>query len=466
MRKPAALVGALLVGAAAAVYVFVAPGPAADHPAAWDARVLPLVRFVEAQRGLTFKHPIAVEFLDDSAFQKKVAVPAPESKKDKADAERTVSTLRALGLVRGKVDLSAAFDTLTKSDVVGLYVPEKKTVFVRGTQLDPYARSTLVHELTHGLQDQYFDLAKLKDDAPGGDTTAVTSLIEGDAVRIEESYQKELSAPDQKLYETAQATALKRSKDAAGIPEVLSDFFGFPYAFGPVLLDSLVLLDGNKSVDAAFRSPPSSEAQVVDPITYPTFDQPTKVPAPELPTGATKLDHAVPLGMVSLFAVLSSQLDYSTAWTAVQGWTGDAYVPYKQGGTTCVVADVAMKDAASTSRLADAAHHWAGHLPGATVSSSNTTVRIRSCDPGDAGAPLPTRKPSPFAVLAARAQFIHGAVGSGAGISLARCVADGLITALGPKGYGELTSDELTPAQLAQIQKLVGGSADRCRATG
>ena len=121
------------------------------YPKAWDARVLPIVAFVEDKRGLRFKHPVPVSFLDDKQFEKEIAVPAPESKKDKESIARELGTLRALWLVQGNVDLHAAFDTLGKSSIIGLYVPEKKAVFVRGTSLGAYSRVTLTHELTREM---------------------------------------------------------------------------------------------------------------------------------------------------------------------------------------------------------------------------------------------------------------------------------------------------------------------------
>ena len=458
-----ALAGVAVLGTGV---VDVATSGGTSYPARWDPRVLPIVHFVESMRGLHFKHPVPVAFLDDKQFEKEVAVPAPESKKDKADLERALDTLRALGLVQGAVDLRAAFDTLGKASIIGLYVPEKKKVFVRGTDLDPYTRVTLAHELTHVLQDQYFDLKKLQDDAPGGDSTAVTALIEGDAVRIQDSYEKQLSSEDQKAFAQASDSASARSDDATGVPAVLSDFLSFPYVFGPVLLDSLTEEGGNGAVDRAFRMPPSAEAQIVDPSSHPLGDKPAHVPTPSLPPGAKKLDDVAPFGQVSLFEVLGSQLGYRTAWDAVAGWKGDASVPYKTGGTTCVAIDVAMASQAATALLLTTGRQWATHVPGASVGTASGTVAFRSCDPGAHGRPLPTMATSAFTVLAARAQIIHAVMASGAPYPFGRCVADGVIATLGPSGYGDLAATDLPPARLAALQQLAAKAAAHCRAPG
>jgi hypothetical protein len=457
-----ALTGLAVLGTGV-VDVVTSSGGSARYPVAWDPKVLPIVHFVERERGLTFKHPVPVAFLSDADFDKQVAVPAAESKKDKADLERALGTLRALGLVRGKVDLAAELDRLHKASIIGIYLPEKKAVFVRGTHLDPYGRATLAHELTHVLQDQYFDLAKLHKDAPGGDTTAVTSLIEGDAVRIQDAYEQNLSAADEKAFAAAQRLAAARAGGAANVPAVLGDFLSFPYVFGPVLLDSLTQEDGNAAVDRAFRQPPSAEAQVLDPVGHPADEKPVVVPPPALPAGATKLDDIAPFGQVSLFEVLGSQLGYRSAWDAVARWTGDASVPYKARGASCVAIDVAMVDDAATRLLDTTLRQWALHVPGAVIGTSKGLVTVRSCDPGVRGRALPRTSPSAFTVLAARAQLIHQAMSRGYGYPAGRCLADGVIAGLGPSGYGDLVAAAPSAAQVAVLGRLIRESLARCQ---
>src|SRR5262249_29295993 len=66
-----------------------------SYPKAWDPRVANLVSFVEQSRGLTFKHPVKVEFLSEAAFKKKVSTsPDSLSKKDRQDLENSVAFLR------------------------------------------------------------------------------------------------------------------------------------------------------------------------------------------------------------------------------------------------------------------------------------------------------------------------------------------------------------------------------------
>jgi hypothetical protein len=436
------------------------------YPASWDARVLPIVAFVEQERGLRFKHPVPVSFLSDAAFDKQVAVPAPESKKDKAETERGVATLRALGLISGHVDLVAQLNKLTSNNVIGLYVPAKHAVFVRGTTLTAYARTTLAHELTHVLQDQYFDLPKLKKDAPDGAEAAVTSLIEADALRIQDAYEKGFSAADKKAFAAEEKKLQDRSASAKDIPAVLQETESFPYVFGPVLLKLLTTEDGNDAVNRAFGEPPTEEAQIIDPVGHPADEKAQPVATPKLPGGAKRLDKDAAFGQVSLFEVLGSRLPYQASWKAVAGWKGDTYVTYSQTGKTCIAVDVAMSTTDASSLLAATFTRWAQQVPGATVSSAGSLVAIRSCDPGGTAQPLPTTKPSAFEVLSIRAQLLSALLGQKVPFPVARCTADGLLTDLGPARYGYLTATESQTAQISVIRQLIGTSVQRCRGGG
>ena len=421
---------------------------------AWDPRVLPIVHFVEQTRGLRFKQPVPVEFLPDKDFENHVTSSPKEDKKDAKKLEEAVGRLRALALLRGKVDLKQAEKDLLGSSIVGLYVPKDKRVFVRGAQLTPYVRTTLAHELTHVLQDQYFNLVKLQDVT---DATAVTALIEGDANRIEEAYKKALSSGDKTAYDREttrlQASVKNRTVD---VPQVLTDSLSFPYVFGPVFLDSLPT---NEDINKAFRHPPSAEAQILDPVGHPYSTNPVSVPDPVLPTGAVKFGDTGPFGQVFLLEVLGSRLPYDVAYRAVAGWTGDTSVGYRVGGVACNAADVRTT---SVQDLAAAARTWAAFIPGATVTVSGDTVSLRSCDPGKA-ARSGERTPSAFAVLSVRASLIHAFVMQGATLTVSACTTDKVLAGYASGGYAVLTKDKLSDAETTTLRAHIVAAVASCR---
>jgi hypothetical protein len=455
VRTLLARLAVVLLVAAAPVGVYLAPDPAPAYPKHWDARVTDLVRFVEHERGLRFQHPVQVSFLDDAAFRRQVTAPAP-TKADKADEQQAVEELRALGLLTGAPDLHAAADDLQQSDVVGLYDPDTTTLYVRGTDLTPYVRGTLVHELTHALQDQAFDLNRVLH-TPGADEPAVRSLIEGDAVRVEAAYRAQLSTADEKAY-AAEAQGAGGGGDGPDVPAVLQHQFELPYLFGPTLLDALEAQGGNDAVDRAFRDPPRVDAQVVDPREYPTGWLPAKLPAPSLPHGTHRLEAPASFGQIGLLMLVGSARGYTAGWDDVQGWRGDTWVPYRQGGRTCAAVDVATADAGTAGRLADGLRAWAARLPAAAVTSDGSRVQVRTCDPGAAHT-LPATDPDPFDVLAARAGLIHELMDQGGwGFVGARCVSDRILAEVGPADF--VRSD--SPVGPEQARAVFERAAARC----
>jgi hypothetical protein len=462
MRVPSwldrVLVVLLVLAAPVGVYLLPEEGP--SHPKHWDARVLDLVHYVEQERGLRFKHPVGVEFLDDKDFKAKVSRSEELTDKDKKELSDSMAELRALGLVKGHPDPLKALDQIS-AQLVGVYVPDDQALYVRGTSLTPYVRTTLVHELTHAVQDQWFDITKLIDSAE--DDSIVRVLIEGDATRIQEAYQRGLSQADQQAYADAEAAfADDATDDEDDLPAALQDAFSYPYVFGPAMLDVIVADGGNASVDKAFRHPPVTDAQVVDLRAYPLSFTPKKLPSPTLPEGAKTTDDAEVFGQVWLLEVLGSVLGYDETWAAVQGWAGDTVRSYTQNGTSCVALDVAMKDEAAARRLAVAVDTWAA-TPSRSSSRAGAVVSLRGCDPGDAEPPSEPQ-PRAFDVLATRAQIVHEFVRSAhVGFSTGRCMADEVLAELGPAQVVGLNDDaSITPQQQLRIQQVVEQAYEDC----
>src|SRR6266508_3884908 len=72
-----------------------------SHPDSWDPRVADIAHFVEKKRGLTYSHPVAVDFLADKDFNGKVTKDQEPTTEERADMDTFVATLRALGMVSG-----------------------------------------------------------------------------------------------------------------------------------------------------------------------------------------------------------------------------------------------------------------------------------------------------------------------------------------------------------------------------
>ena len=454
-----ARVGVVLLVLAAPVGVYLLPEES-PYPETWDSRVLDEVRFVEQARGLRFEHPVEVEFLDEEEFAEQVDVEEAATAEEEADDERAVGMLRALGLVEKGFDLREATDELLETSLLGLYVPEEQTLYVRGEELTPAVRSTLVHELTHALQDQHFDLEHLFDEAPEGAELGVRGLVEGDAQRVENRFRGELSTEAQQELAKEEREAQDRAEEA-DVPAVLEHMSQAPYVFGPWLL-AVLAEDGNDAIDQAFEKPPVSELQLVDPVRFGSDFEPAEVEAPDAPDGAEDVDDPAAFGQLSLFEVLGARLGHARAWAAVQGWTGDSYVTYTEDDKTCVAAAFRMSDPVAAGRLNGALENW--DRTGRTeIAQEDGTVTLRACDPGKDATVTPV-EPDAFQVLAGRvqlAQFL--AQQQQAPVELADCVAKDVVGRLGDATFAQVASGD-DPEDQALISRAFQASVLACRA--
>lgn len=436
-RRVAAVVVAGIVMVAGVVSAVVATGAFSKPggPSGWDPRIASIVRFVEKDRGLTFRHPVPAEFLSTSAFEAEVAK-GDSGSGGPSDAEE-LGQLRALGLAHGNPDLGSLETEADQSSTVGFYDTSTKKLYVEGTSMTPYVRVTVAHELIHALQDQRLDLAAL-DDRPDDQQTAISALVEGDAAVVEQDYRSTFSAAEEMAYKSEES-AIDENTGPADLPEFLSDQGRFPYDFGPTFVDALVDEGGNQAVDRAFADPPTAEAQIADPARYIAGVRPAPVAAPALPAGARRLEDPAMFGQVSLAEVLGTRLGYP-AWATVQGWKGDSSVVYSEGGRTCVAIEVEVATAGDASSLTRAGSQWAAALPAGAGARVDTgpgadTVDFRSCDPGPDAPAVTTASPAGpgvYDILAARAGLIDDLLNTDyPSPGTAQCITDGTITALG-----------------------------------
>jgi hypothetical protein len=447
----------VLLVAAVGAYAQFGPGRT-TYPSRWDPRVVGIVQFVEQERGLKFRHPVAVDFLADEQFKAKVGVGTPPSAKAKVALQHLVGEMRALGLIHGDADLAAMDNQLAQQSVIGLYVPADKRVYVRGAALTPDVRVTLAHELTHALQDQHFDLQRL-DHLPNADSSAVRALIEGDAVRVENAYVASLSAADKAAYQQA-GQAQVDGANLKGISQVLIDGFSFPYVFGPVFVKALVASGGTAALDHALANPPTVDAQVVDPNRYLIQTDVATVKAPNLAAGDTRLADPAFFGQVSMLQVIGETEGYVAAWSALESWRGDQAVDYLHGGQVCIAIASAFDSPEHATTFAALAQHWATGRDGASVQSADSTVELRACDPGPTATPAPVASPSPFEVLSLRASLLGGLIDQDkAPADVAGCIADEVIRTVGPSAFlGNVPSatDVVVARASAQAAKVCG----------
>ena len=333
-----------------------------------------LKAFVESARGLRFLEPVDVAVLDDEAFRRSLASGEPM---EESDAEVAIGVLRALGLLEGAGDLGPAGE-LDASTVAGFYDTETRRLVVRGTRLTPFVRQVLVHELTHALDDQHFDLEPdvVDDEA----ALAFEALVEGNAVVVESRYLAALPREEREAARAEEdATFGATVGGGSEGPAILAELGVFPSRDGPRLVIALLEAGGRARLDAAFRVPPTSTAEVLHPERF--LDGLRRATVGPVRADGRVVDQGV-LGELILRLVLAESLSDDRAARAAAGWAGDRYVAWTSGRRTCVRATVALDSPAEANELAAGLRQWATDHAGATgdpLPARSSTVTVTRC---------------------------------------------------------------------------------------
>jgi hypothetical protein len=423
--RAAAILGWIILGGAVGWVLWTWANPAEPgHPEQWDERVLDYVDFVEDQRGLAFDHPVHVDFVPLDDFTDDVTSDeAVLSDEERAQYDQVAAFYRAFGLVDADLDLLSANNELSSEGILAYYDPQSKRIRVRGTEITPGVAVTLVHELTHALQDQHFDLERLDGIEDIAEATAFRAVIEGDAVRVEQAYVGTLEPDALAAYEDE----IQGEVDdvlAVDAPDFLATLLSAPYSVGPAFLEALVGVDGEGALDEALLTPPVNDEQLIDPRAFLAADEPRSVDSPVDRFADSVIDSGT-LGPLFWYLVLAEQLEPTQALDAVEGWAGDVYVTQELAGVVCVDARVVMDDADQAARFASAFLTWSERFEDGDVEveRDDREVDLTSCDPGDAD-PV-GRSSTTIALPVVRLYLFAGAAAAvGDDQDAAWCIAD------------------------------------------
>ena len=344
-----------------------------DPASALEAVVAELSDHVATVRGAPFPAPVNVELLDDDAFADRLL---EDLEQQRADLDLAGRLLVAFELLDRDDDLFEIYEGFLGAGVAGFYDPETGALVVRGAELTPSTRSTIVHELTHAYDDQRFELHRPElDEAEDESGLGFLALTEGNAVRVQQRWEATLSGGERAallLEQLGEAGDL----DVGAIPLVLLRQIEFPYTDGSLLVEALLDAGGEDRVDAAFAAPPTTSEQVLDPDAYLAGEGASPVPAP---TADGEVVDEGSFGQLTLELTLASVLDRRTAREAADGWGGDAYVAWFEDDRTCVRTAFRMDSAADLDELADAWDDWSDEHGDATVVTDDRTVTVTAC---------------------------------------------------------------------------------------
>jgi hypothetical protein len=471
-RHAAALISAVtvacVIGSVVAPSIGAKPRPSPRH---WDSRIVKYVTYVERHRGMKFKHPIPVKFLDDKAFNKAVTVSDQDlTKADRKYNKQLAGDLYAVGLIGPGVDLVEANNAVSTSDVTGFYDDETKTMSIRGTKLDnTEVRVTVVHELTHALQDQYFNLPKLDNAVTSsGAELALTALIEGDATWVEESYVATLPKAEQDKYYGDVGTAVDEAPKPGDAPPAVDLLSSAPYDLGYFFVDYVRSKGGTDALNREFEHPPPTDEQVFDPLAFVDQEKAKTPRAPALAEGETKRGSPDELGAYELYLVLATRLAPRTALRAATGWNGDEYRPYATAGQECIRDAIVTDGSRDARELTSAITAWIakGSTGAASVKQKGAEVVLSTC--GVASVVVPTQETLSSAEDVASGRYANFAQirDIGIGPKPAQCAAD--LVATDPELTAVLypmdPDAKLTAAQKKLIRTRLLKYFDTCHA--
>lgn len=461
-RWPTPLVGlAVVIVLGAGIWAALVKEP--RFPEQWDTRVAGLADFVAGERGLAFDHPVHVDFLSEEDFRRAVtSEDADLSVEDRADLEQGAAFLRATGLASGDVDLFDSTNELSGEATLAYYDPVVERVTVRGTDLSVGVRATLVHELTHVLQDQHFDLERLGQLPTDGENSAFLAVIEGDALRIEAEWAAQLGRQDRETLMSERTEVADGVELGEDVPGALLALFSSPYVLGEPFVRVVLDERTEEGINKALRTPPRTEEQLLDPYVYLDGDAPLAVERPAL-GGGEEASEEGDFGALTWFLLLAEHLDPRQALRATDGWGGDAYVAFDRSGRTCVRSAFRGDTPSDTDEMTTALQEWSASVPAndASVSRRGDDVVLESCDPGTDVTPAESGG-AEHALLypVTRTYFTLGALQGGAGQALARCIGNEFVLAMTMAELLDFSEVLAEPQALAE-QSL--RAAEACR---
>lgn len=289
---------------------------------------------VERIRGLQEKTTIQVRFLNQDQL-KELLLEDYDQEYPPEERERDEAILRILGFMGEDVDLDTLMIDLLTEQVAGFYDPHKKylALISEEEKMDVMDRVNLAHELTHALQDQYFQIDRPPFEDPhstNSDATfAASCLVEGDATLTMQSYTQTLSVSE--LEELRRKSGEIETEKFDQAPAYIRDSLLFPYNEGIDFCSYLFRRGGYETIDRAYNDPPSSTEQIMHPEKYLERENPVPVEAPDiassLPAG-WKLQDTDVIGEFDVFELLKTELSRGNAEKGADGWGGCQYRYY------------------------------------------------------------------------------------------------------------------------------------------
>lgn len=266
-----------------------------------------------------------------------------DDEKDAKERYASARSAEAFGLIPKGFDLDSFLVDLLTEQIAGLYDPKKHEFYIADWIQPDEQRMVMSHELTHALQDQYYNIepwaraAKPNDDGE----LARDSVLEGSAMAGMLEYTlrdkglklRDLPDIDPSVFvgDLSDTPMLKKA------PPFIKESLMFPYFDGLRFSMWVLRTGGWGGFDAIFARPPAGTQQIIHPDLYLADKLPEKVKV-DVPEGVpgshwSKLEENI-MGEFGWKEVLKQFLGEEQAKRVAAGWNGDDYATYEQKDNT------------------------------------------------------------------------------------------------------------------------------------
>lgn len=339
-------IAAVAVVAGFASGAFSSPSPVAasapSHPDSWDPALEPYIEFIERERGLEFDHPVSLRYADIAA---EVAADFEEQREfdeewaaenDDVDYfDPYGEAWRLLGLVDFEAEASSAESTEQSiiENAGAFYDPWFEEIVLPEGASETSLQLTIVHELTHALQDQNGMLDTHLDSTDSAQSRL--ALIEGDAERIAEAWFHQMSPTEQDDYLDSIGYDPNESYEDPPNSYLDANFF-VSYSLGVPLVLTIIETEGEEAFNELLRSRDvGTTERFIDVLGGSNWSSSNVLAEFEPPPGRGRSDGD--LGALAWFATLAPSVGTERAFDAMIGYDDDAFAIYDDEGSgqTC-----------------------------------------------------------------------------------------------------------------------------------
>lgn len=341
-------------------------------------RTRELLATVQKLRGLSFTGELPVELISQERITEIIRSELDEQLTPEMDRKYS-SMYELLGMIPHGTSIKTAYQKMSEEQAVGLYDTSEKRFYVVdidiGKELDKLLGNlgpiadlakgflsgmevslsdpVIVHELTHAIDDQHFDIdanMKYLQNADSDDMAlAYQSLVEGNAARIMNDYTYQIMGINASAIESLNSMNSALIESAINYNPFLERIVIAPYIEGESFVRYLVKQGGTKAVNKAFEKPPKSMEQILHPQKYAgkSPDYPSFVEKPDLSLALPdwKFEAQNTLGELLIGLMFEINLNNPELGMRVGvGWDGDCLSTWRAPNGDIAMAWVSVWD--------------------------------------------------------------------------------------------------------------------------